>query len=463
MDGLYYGEDGCSCCARGHGSHRARRFSDGLKDSASLSFSKEVLQGFMRRIYDRKFDTTRDIDREMWQEVLRIVNEGTVEGLAQSQYRPTHNDHFLQSLRHGNEVFAAFKVHTMGGQMAARLYDTNGHLKSFSQWLDEVSSISSHHAGAWLRTEYDTAVIRAHNAADWQQFLQDKDIMPNLRWMPTTSPQPEGTHAAYWRMKLTLPVDDPFWDLHHPGDRWNCKCSLEATDEPVNRPADLEPTQPQRGLENNPGKDGHLFNQTHPYFPTKCSQCGFYRNGSITNRLKAMFQNRVKDCYNCPFIDGCLERNRLAQEERQRRLTPTEQYALNQTKNSATREMKAQGLAPYTKHDNRYVTGHIYCGNNDRENLIQHIEKDYILPVALNVDRILPTLQHGERESIIPSHMTPAKERRHVVGYSRYGVVQSLNINGHEVERPLTLKCEIRDNPRYGICEYPYSIRETIE
>ena len=86
--------------------------------------------------------------------------------------------------------------------------------------------------GAWLQTEYDTAVIRAHAAADWQEFERNKDIFPNLRWMPTTSPEPESTHAAYWRMKLTLPVDDPFWVYHHPGDRWNCKCSLEATDEP---------------------------------------------------------------------------------------------------------------------------------------------------------------------------------------------------------------------------------------
>ena len=61
-------------------------------------------------------------------------------------------------------------------------------------------------------------------------------------------------------MGLVLPVDDPFWDLHHPGDRWNCKYSLEQTDEPVTMPDDLEPTPPQRGLENNPGKDGHTFN-----------------------------------------------------------------------------------------------------------------------------------------------------------------------------------------------------------
>ena len=97
-------------------------------------------------------------------------------------------------------------------------------------------------------------------------------------------------------MKLTLPVDDPFWNEHHPGDRWNCKCSLEATDEPVNRPDGMEPTQPQRGLENNPGKDGHTFSDKHPYFPRDCSRCFAYKKGSFSNRLKALFLNREKDC-----------------------------------------------------------------------------------------------------------------------------------------------------------------------
>lgn len=239
--------------------------------------------------------------------MLRVINEGTVEGLSQAKAPPTHDRLFYQNLRHSNEVFAAFKVHQMGEDMAAKLFDASGNLKPFDKWLRDVSSISSHQVGAWLRTEYDTAVIRAHAAADWQEFERNKDIFPNLRWMPTTSPEPESTHAAYWRMKLTLPVDDPFWNEHHPGDRWNCKCSLEATDEPVVRPAGLEPTQPQRGLENNPGKDGHTFSDKHPYFPSDCSHCFAYKKGGFTNRLKAFFLNREKDCYNCPFINSCIE------------------------------------------------------------------------------------------------------------------------------------------------------------
>lgn len=215
------------------------------------------------------------------------------------------SDDFLAALRHSNEVFAAFKVHQMGSDMAAKLLDDNGHLKPFRQWLNDVSSISTHHCGAWLRTEYDTAVIRAHNAADWQSFLRNKDVMPNLRLMPTTSPNPESSHRKFWEKELTLPVDDPFWTKHHPGDRWNCKCSLEATDDPVNRPDDIDGVDPpQRGLENNPGKDGHTFSDNHPYFPDGCSSCPF--NKGLKNKMGTFFLNQKKHCFNCSKINNAL-------------------------------------------------------------------------------------------------------------------------------------------------------------
>lgn len=262
---------------------------------------------FMKKVYNG-FDTASEIEPTAWREVLRIINEGTVEGLSQAPVPPTHDELFYRELRHSNEIFAAFKVHTMGNEMAAKLYDANGNLKPFDKWARDVSSIASHQVGSWLQTEYDTAVIRAHAAADWKEFERNRDIMPNLRWMPTTSPEPESSHRQYWQMGLTLPIDDPFWNDHHPGDRWNCKCSLEATDEPVNRPDDMEPTKPQRGLENNPGKDGHTFNDSHPYFPKDCNHCPVRGASGFTNKLKSIFENRKKDCYNCPYINGCLER-----------------------------------------------------------------------------------------------------------------------------------------------------------
>lgn len=265
----------------------------------------------MRHVYEHGIKDADVIeDADMWREVLRIINDATVEGLMQSHV-PTLEDNFLRELRHGNEVFSAFKVHAMDKEMQRLLIDESGKLKPFSKWRDDVEKIASHQCGAWLRTEYDTAVIRAHNAADWKEYERDKDIMPNLRWMPTTSGEPEAKHRSYWLRRVNLPVDHPFWNEHHPGDRWNCKCTLEQNDDPVVPPpsdgSDSDAT-PHRGLENNPGKDGHIFNDTHPYFPKSCSECFANKGGSLKNRLKLLFRNQKKDCYNCPYIDGCINK-----------------------------------------------------------------------------------------------------------------------------------------------------------
>lgn len=287
IDTLYYGEH-CSCSGHSHFHN----------ESPAISFN--VVQAFLQRIHNKP-ELAEGIDPGLWSAVVKVINEATVEGLTQSNATSTHDEEFYRALRHSNEVFAAFKVHSLAGKVIKNLLDSDGKLKPFSQWVDDVKGITSHHVGAWLRTEYDTAVIRAHNAADWREFERNKDILPNLRWMPTTSPSPEGSHRNYWTAKLTLPIDDPFWNNHHPGDRWNCKCSLEATDDPVNRPADMDAPLPQKGLENNPGKDGHIFNDTHPYFPKDCNSCPF--NKGLKNKLVTFFRNEKKHCYDCTKID----------------------------------------------------------------------------------------------------------------------------------------------------------------
>ena len=282
-----------------------------------------MLDEFVNAIYGG-FDVENSIEPTMWRELTKIMNDATAKGLSKGEFSIDHNRGFLDAVKHANEIFAAFKTHAMGKSMASKLLDDNGNLKPFDKWMKDISSISSHHVGSWLKTEYNTAVLRAHNAADWRSFIENKDIMPNLRWMPTTSPDAEAVHRGYWEKKLTLPVEHPFWNKHHPGDRWNCKCSLESTDDPASPDDVIDdlPVEPaQRGLENNPGKDGKIFNDTHPYFPKNCNQCSFYKNRGFKNKVKTWFNNHEKDCYNCSFFNN--------KEEEQKRRNSIKEFIEN--------------------------------------------------------------------------------------------------------------------------------------
>ena len=206
-----------------------------------------------------------EIQKDAFLEFRRILDDAVEKGYRQVTDKA---DPFLDMLRHGNAVISAFKTHRMQNDMAARLLDKDGKLKPFRTWMRDVKDIASHYTVRWLRTEYDTAVLRAHEAAAWRQARQEADVLPNLRWMPTTSASPDVIHKAFWSMKLTLPVNHPFWKKHRPQDRWGCKCSIMQTDEPVTGLKGLEKAdriKPVPGLDNNPADDGMVFGKSHPY------------------------------------------------------------------------------------------------------------------------------------------------------------------------------------------------------
>lgn len=222
-----------------------------------------MLRRALLNIYSKDFHPASDIEINLFNEIWATMNEAARRGFDESETADP-DEEFRDAILRNNAVFSAFKVHRMQNDMARLLLDSDGNLKPFEQWKKEVMPIASHQVGAWLRTEYDTAVIRAHQAADWRQFERERDVLPNLKWMPSTSIHPGADHRRFWG--TVRPIDDPFWSEHRPGDRWNCKCSLSSTDEePTPAPDDDPKSRPQPGLENNPGKDARLFSGKHPY------------------------------------------------------------------------------------------------------------------------------------------------------------------------------------------------------
>jgi len=243
----------------------------------------------MRRLYEKRYNPLTQIDEGLFNQFWDIYNQAANEGLRSAPV-PLDNNidaDFINALKHNNGVFSAFKTHRFANDMARQLVGDDGLLKPFNQWVRDTESIRKHHVKHWLDTEYNTAVRRAHLAAQWRQFEREKDILPNLEWIETTSLNPGEDHMPFWG--VVLPVDDPFWDRHRPGDRWNCKCDLRNTDAPINSPPRTpEMNSPQNapspGLENNPGKDAMLFSPTHPYLA----------NGHLSyNRLKPIVNRFV--------------------------------------------------------------------------------------------------------------------------------------------------------------------------
>lgn len=233
----------------------------------SVAIDADVVLRMLRDIYEERLDTTHEVAPEVFDAVWSEFSKAVAEGYGVRTAQEPRFD-FYQALRRSTAVFSAFKVHRMQNDMAARMIDENGRLKPFRRWVEDVASIADHQVGSWLRTEYDTAVKRAHMAADWQQFEAEEDVFPNLEWLPSTSVEPRPEHMVFYG--LVLPIRHPFWREHFPGDLWGCKCGLQATDAPRTPeseiPATLPNARPAEGLEDNPAHTAEIFGPTHPYY-----------------------------------------------------------------------------------------------------------------------------------------------------------------------------------------------------
>lgn len=255
MDKLY-GEN-CSCCHVCEPRNTA--------EYATL-FTPELMARLLADIFAGKFDEGREIYPALYEACRDTFRRALDEGYPLPEGADDAETLFREALRSDADVFAAFRTHRMQNDIASQLLDEDGKLKEWRQFREDAEAVIGTYNNHWLRTEYDTAVLRARQAADWKSFERNADILPNLKWMPTTSADPDLFHREYWRIGLTLPISHPFWKSHHPGDRWNCKCSLEATDEPATGTIPQTDYKPSPGLEDNPGTDGKLFSPSHPYY-----------------------------------------------------------------------------------------------------------------------------------------------------------------------------------------------------
>ena len=258
---------------------------------SSFTFDDKALKKALKRIYEKDVNPMNDIEENLFNAVFNTMSGAVDKGFGIPDSTDPDAD-FYEALKHDAAVFSAFKTHRWQNDIARQMLDEKGKLKSFEQFKKDVATlVNPQHKDAWLKTEYDTAILRARQAAEWKQFEREKDILPNLRWMESTSVHPGKDHRRFWG--VVRPIDDSFWGIHRPGDRWNCKCSLTSTDEPPtpqeNLPAGEKNDKPAPGLKSNPGKTGQLFSRDHPYVT------GAYKGakGAVENFIRELDKKYV--------------------------------------------------------------------------------------------------------------------------------------------------------------------------
>ena len=417
-----------------------------------VSLDVEAIARALVNIYKQEFDIDHYVEENLYRETCRIFEDAIENGMADAAMAgvPVPSADFIRELQHNTEVFSAFRVHRMQQDIAAQMVDAQGQLKPFRQFVKDVSPYIEHRNRAWLQTEYDTAVLRAQNAAEWKEFRAEADVYPNLEWIPSTSPNPSADHMVYWG--TVRPVNDPFWDEHKPGDRWNCKCELRQTEREetaVPRADDAHSAQP--GLENNPA-DGRIFNRKHPYFPKDCTACPF-----AGNKLAALVSNLAgrRDCNSCSRASKCVERaNRhVKQREQKQHINPKEtpeQFVAKQKE--LLQVLRKRGVLELRNRKTLY-TGNLFFGRREFKRIKEHCYNALELEAAEHLHGLLRKVQDGR---YLPIDTSRKNYRRKIVDGVKNYTVYDVAYKGEVFE----VKCQVKSDKHNGVAEYPYSIKQ---
>lgn len=125
-------------------------------------------------------------------------------------------------------------------------------------FIAEAKKMVSLHNKTWLNTEAKFAANKTSTAKDFQQFINDIDIYPNLKNRTFQDENVRDTHAA--NEGVVKPVNE--W-THTPPYDPGCRCWLEQTTDPVTEKG-ITGVSPKWAT--NPIKSGMLLSEQHSYF-----------------------------------------------------------------------------------------------------------------------------------------------------------------------------------------------------
>jgi hypothetical protein len=218
----------------------------------------ELIDKALRNIYESNY--TGEFEQNLWHITASQLNKAVDEAFKEFD-SGSPEQAFANKLKYQNAILSAFKSKQQTTTLNNIRIATQA--KSFTEFKKSVLSVVQDYNKRYLKIEYATAKQSARSAKNYQNALKDEDLYPNIKYMPSIAVEPREEHKKYYN--VIKPLEDPFWNTHLPPLTWGCQCQWKTTDEEVSElPADLP--KPDPGLDINPGKEGALFSQSHPYF-----------------------------------------------------------------------------------------------------------------------------------------------------------------------------------------------------
>lgn len=141
-----------------------------------------IIGRVMKQVYERKVKTG-DIDEELFRKTYGELNKKAAEGWGKDDYNDPELAEDTQRIRDNLFKFSGAKTYQEIKEMNDALYDDKGKKLSYEDFREKVMAIHKDYNENYLRTEFETAETSCRRASEWQEFKENADIMPNLKYV----------------------------------------------------------------------------------------------------------------------------------------------------------------------------------------------------------------------------------------------------------------------------------------
>lgn len=258
-----------------------------VEAAVSFPLLQKVRERILKRFRSDDFNYRKDIDPDLFGHTFETLDKGLRDTFGTPAWGTPDRD-FLEYASKNLSIFSGFKTLQQQKELHNLLFDKDGNMKTYYQFAKDTAKVLDKYNQNWLRTEYNTLVARARFASDWNKFEKNKDLYPNLKWLPSSSIDKRDGHKLFYNR--VWPIDDPFWNTNYPGNLWNCKCGIKSTSEGAAPAKKHDHSKPSPGLDKNPGKTGEMFTDKHPYIKNATSS----EKNVVKEYTEAIIKDEIK-------------------------------------------------------------------------------------------------------------------------------------------------------------------------
>lgn len=312
--------EGCTCGCGGQLLLADDRTTDEERQRLSMVFEQ------MMKVLHKQDGTHLRVDLVADKKVQEFIN--THAGILNSTL-PTQDltPRMRERLERSNYIFSGMKAFHEMHEAFPSLLDEHGQRKPFNQFLQEVQAIDSTYNKNYLRAEYNFVQQSAEMARKWEQFAQDGDRY-YLQYRTANDDRVRPEHEEMDR--ITLPMDDPFWEEFYPPNGWNCRCNVVQV-----RKSKYAPTPPTEAIERaagatgrdvrgifkfNAGREESTVPAHNPYTISRCNTCPIAHNKHKGKMELAKFVPSNEVCSACKFLQECYAKRMTPDEVMGKRL-----------------------------------------------------------------------------------------------------------------------------------------------